>query len=266
MLKDPTRQFWTEVHRSTGSHKSSCAPVIDGVSGSENISALWCNNFKQLYNSSDGTASANLLEALDSEVLSEDIEQLSISPETIKQAIGKLKRGKSDGGSLVSDHVIEALPLITQFLAQLFTALMRHGFMPSAFRDVLIQPIPKGSKDPSISSNYRGISLASSLSKVIEWSILLTWNCYFSTCELQFGLKPAFSTTLCSGVLKALVNHYLNRGSKVYACLSDASKAFDTVNHGVLFKKLLERDMPKPLVRFFTSMVQNSAAVHSLDG
>ena len=33
------------------------------------------------------------------------------------------------------------------------------------------------------------------------------------------------------------------------ACLIDASKAFDLVDHCVLFKKLLERNMPKPLVR-----------------
>ncbi len=43
----------------------------------------------------------------------EDIEQMSISPEVVSQAIGKLKRGKSDGGSLVSDHVIEAPPSIS---------------------------------------------------------------------------------------------------------------------------------------------------------
>ena len=122
--------------------------------------------------------------------------------------------------------------------------------MPTAFRDAIIQPIPKGTKDPSLLSNYHGIALASSLSKIFEWSILLTWNCYFYTNELQFGFKPASSTTLCTGVLKAVVNRYLNKGSKVYACLIDTSKAFDTVNHYVLFKKLLERKMPKPLVRF----------------
>ncbi len=72
--------------------------------------------------------------------------------------------------------------------------------MPVAFRDAIIQPIPKGSKDPSMSANYRGIALASSLSKVLEWSILLTWNHYFCTSELQFGFKSGFSTTLCSGV------------------------------------------------------------------
>ena len=120
--------------------------------------------------------------------------------------------------------------------------------MPAAFHDAVIQPIPKGSKDPSVSTNYRGIALASSLSKVLEWSILLTWNHYFCTSELQFGFKPGFSTTLCSGVLKGVVSHHLNKGSKVYACLIDASKEFDTVDHCVLFEKPLDRDMPKPLI------------------
>ncbi len=51
-------------------------------------------------------------------------------------------------------------------------------------------------------------------------------------------------------MLKAVVNRYLNRGSKVYACLIDASNAFDSINHCVLFKKFLERDMLKRLVHF----------------
>ena len=121
--------------------------------------------------------------------------------------------------------------------------------MPLSFRDATIQPIPKGSKDPSLSANYRGIALASSLSKVMEWSILLTWELFFTTSDLQFGFKSGFSTTLCTGVLKAVINRYLNNGSKVYACLIDASNAFDLVDHHILFDKLLERGTPKPVVR-----------------
>ena len=249
LLNDPTCKFWSEVRRCGGSHQAPSAPVIDGVSGSENISNLWCDNFKQLYNSSDGTASTNLLEHLVSTITADDFKQMRISSSTVKEAIGKLKRGKSDGGCLVSDHIINAPPVICHVLSRLFTAILRHGFMPSAIRDAIIQPIPKGSKDPSQSANYRGIALASSLSKVLEWSILLTWNCLFSTSNLQFGFKSGYSTILCSGVLKAVANHYLSKGSKVYACLIDASKAFDTVDHGILFQKLLDRNMPKPLVR-----------------
>ena len=190
-----------------------------------------------------------MLNTLDSGITSADNEQISVSSLTVQEVIGKLKRGKSDGGSLVSDHIIEAPIPICQFLTRVFTSVLRHGFMPAAFRDATIQPIPKGSKDPSVSSNYRGIALASSLSKVLEWSILLSWSQFFSTSELQFGFKSGFSTTLCTGVMKAVINRYLNRGSKVYTCLIDASKAFDLVDHSNLSEKLLERNMPKHLVR-----------------
>ena len=120
--------------------------------------------------------------------------------------------------------------------------------MPAALRDATIQPILKGSKDSPHSANCRGIALASSLSKVLEWSILITWNEFFITSDLQFGFKSGFSTTLCTGVMKSVINRYLNKVSEVYACLIDASKAFDTVDHGILFQKLFERRIPKPIV------------------
>ena len=118
--------------------------------------------------------------------------------------------------------------------------------MPTALRDATIQPIPEGPKDPTLSANYRGIALASFLSKALEWSTLTTWNDCFITSDLQFGLKSGFSTTLCTGVMKTVINRYLNKGSKVYACLIDASKAFDTVDHCILFRKLMKEGCPSP--------------------
>ena len=96
------------------------------------------------------------------------LEQMHISPQTVQEAIRKLKHGKSDGGTLVSDHIIEAPTAIGHLLARLFTAILRHDYMPSSIRDAIIQPIPKGSKDPFSSANYWGIAVVSSLSKVLE--------------------------------------------------------------------------------------------------
>ena len=64
---------------------------------------------------------------------------------------------------------------------------------------------------------------------------------------MQFGFKQCYSTTLCTGILKTVVDRYIKRSSKVYACLIHA---FDTVDHFVLFKKLLERVIPVPIARF----------------
>ena len=74
--------------------------------------------------------------------------------------------------------------------------------------------------------------------------------------HLQFGFKPGLSTTLCTGVLKATISHYLAGGSCVYDCLVDASKAFDTIDHTLLLEKLLKRDLPLCVVHFLLTWYQ----------
>ena len=44
--------------------------------------------------------------------------------------------------------------------------------------------------------------------------------------------------------LKATVSRYLCGGSAVHGCLIDASKPFDNVDHTLLLKKLIAKDLP----------------------
>ena len=116
------------------------------------------------------------------------------------------------------------LPILSQHLLFIY-------FLPASLRqfsstDVCLSAKiqPKGSKDPSLSVNYHGIPLASSLSKIVEWSILLTWGILLQViCSLGLSLVTQL---LCTGVMKAVITCYLNSGSRVYACTIDASKAF----------------------------------------
>ena len=54
-------------------------------------------------------------------------------------------------------------------------------------------------------------------------------------------------------VLNFSLYYYLHRGSSVLGCFLDASKAFDLVDHGILFNTLLERGLPLSIVRFLIS-------------
>ena len=58
--------------------------------------------------------------------------------------------------------------------------------------------------------------------------------------KYQFGFKPGYSTGLCTSVLKRTVNYYTNRGSHVFLCFVDFSKAFDKINYWKLFNMLLD--------------------------
>ena len=54
---------------------------------------------------------------------------------------------------------------------------------------------------------------------------------------------------LCTAVLKETVSHCIVGGSNVYACLLDASKAFDKVHYGKLFTLLFNLKMSALFLR-----------------
>ena len=58
--------------------------------------------------------------------------------------------------------------------------------------------------------------------------------------DYQFGFTAGHSTSLCTYALKRTVDYYTDRGSHVFACFIDFSKAFDKVNYWKLFLKLLD--------------------------
>ena len=177
----------------------------------------------------------------------------TFSSDTVFEAIQHLKRNKKDDSNLVSNHFIIAAPVIAEPLANLFSVLLRHGFLPAQLVNCVLVPIPKPGKPPSSSDSYRPIALASTLSKILEWCILMDFSQYFVTSDLQFGFKTDSSTSLCTGVLKQVVAKYIYNGSPVFACFLDASKAFDLVRHDILFDLLLSRGLPSPVVRLLSS-------------
>ena len=51
--------------------------------------------------------------------------------------------------------------------------------------------------------------------------------------------------------LKQTVDFYRNQDTSVHMCFLDAKKAFDRVNHRMLAKKLLDRNVPLNIVKLF---------------
>ena len=72
---------------------------------------------------------------------------LSVSDLDVCEALQRLKGGKKDTDNLSSDHLHYAAPVIAAPLATLFTAILRHGYMPNMFRNCTVVPIPKGPKN-----------------------------------------------------------------------------------------------------------------------
>ena len=97
----------------------------------------------------------------------------------VSRYLQNLKSGEKDIDNFSTEHLRHAAPVIAAPLAALFTSILRHGYMPSSLRNCTVIPIPKGLNDTSCSSNYRGIAIASTLSKVLEGVILHKYSEFF---------------------------------------------------------------------------------------
>ena len=127
------------------------------------------------------------------------------------EAINRLKNGKCDGLGLFSEHLKHACPVIVNDLSLFFTVCFRHGYLLKCIRDCVIVPVPKPGNDASCSQNYRPITLASTLSKVLEHTILLQHQHIFRSSHLQFGFKAKSSTTLCTALMKMVIYISIHR-------------------------------------------------------
>ena len=181
-------------------------PVVDGVAGVNNIANLMASKLHSLLNTHSGISSDDLNILLDSSLSDSQISEVIVSDEDVLSAIHSLQSGKTDFDHVCSNHLKFAAPSIADSLASLFSTILCHGYMPKCFRDCVLIPIPKSCKDPSSSDSYRPISLASFLSKVLERIILDQYSSFFVSHPLQFGFKPRFSTTLCTGVVNCIVS------------------------------------------------------------
>ena len=264
MTKSCHKNFWNEVRKVTKSSKG--CPLtnsnIDGYYNDEDISNAFAAKLKCLLNADNCLNSrSDLLHSIEETLSHSDLESSVVSPEDVAEALSRIKPGKSDGTELISNHFLYAKSILNDFLSKLFTAMLRHGYIPQCLRDCVLQPIPKPGKDPTDSDNYRAIALAPTLSKVFEWCVLLTNKSAFATSPLQFGFKEGLSTDLCTGLIKNVVAKYITNETAVYGCFLDASKAFDRVNHTLLFEKLCNKNLSPAVTRTLLSWYSQQVCV-----
>ena len=163
----------------------------------------------------------------------------TVTPDIIKQFIHKLNPGKDDGDlDLKSDHIINGSHRLHVLLSLLYNLML----LPTDLLKSSIISIPK---DVQVSlsniDNYRGIAFFNCICKLYDNITLFLHGNYLNTSDMQFGYK---STTMRTLIYKEIINQCINNGSDVYSCLLDASKAFDRVHYGKLFRILLSKKLP----------------------
>ncbi|UYV63018.1 hypothetical protein LAZ67_2002859 [Cordylochernes scorpioides] len=179
------------------------------------------------------------------------LEILDIDPELdceislteVTTEISKLGKNKATGLDEIPNEAIKyLLEEHTIYLRNLFNKILGTSQVPQQWTRTIIHPIFKNG-DPDNPSNYRGISLISNLSKLFTSILKTRWNDWMERksilAENQAGFKKGYSCQDHIFTLVSLIQMTLSRRrGKLYAFFIDLRKAFDTVPHHLLWKKM----------------------------
>jgi hypothetical protein len=253
--------IFTEI-RKIRSSPMAVANSIDGVT--ENIPTHFASIYSKLFNSVDEKPS---LDALYNEVNASIDDQnltevLKITPKIVYDATQHLKKSKNDPTyRFNSDCLTNAPPILFEHLALIFQFYLFHGHMTDVLLLSTLVPLVKDKLGNLCSSdNYRSIAISSLILKIFDWVMILLFGEKFHLDALQFGYQENCSTNMCTWMAVETIDHFMRNGSDVFVCVMDLKKAFDTVKHSVLFRKLLKRGIPSTYVRLLMTMYAKQVA------
>jgi hypothetical protein len=158
---------------------------------------------------------------------------------------------------------------LLQQLSKFFQYCLDNCVTPEQWKVASIVPIfKKGNR--SSPSNYRPISLTSSMAKLMEACVReVIWNFWCShgiINKSQFGFIP--KSSCCDQLLSFLENisKIIDRGSCVDVIYFDFAKAFNTVPHKRLIHKLFSMGIDGNMLGWLQSFIQDRKEIVSILG
>ena len=257
-----TAKAWQIVNKITN-RKPATTGKLKGNSPDER-KQLWYKHFKTLLGTPDTSQQRD------------DIEQVFSNPgiidteftlSEIKEAKKQICEGKAPGDDGIMPETIKRIDT-DEILLKFSNKLLVDGLAPEQLSTLTIVPVPKPG-DLRFTNNYRGISLTSLVSKLINRMILNRIRPYLDPLLRgnQAGFRPGRSTTAQILALRRIIEGVKRRNLPAVMVFVDFCKAFDSINHNTMFNILKAYGIPPHLVEAIRLSYSNlRAKIRSPDG
>ena len=193
----------------------------------------------------------------------------AVSPVDIEREILSIPRNKAYGLYSCPIHTLSGSKhIISGPLSNIFNISVQEGVFPSKLKQAKVISVYK-SDDETDPGNYRPISLLSIFNRIFEklmYQLLKTFLDKNDTLfKSQYGFREKHSTHHAVIDIVDIIQN--NMDLKLFTCgiFLDLKKAFDTVNHSILLKKLNHYGIRGIVNDWFSSYLLGRSQVTEID-
>ena len=184
------------------------------------------------------------------------------------RALKMLKNNKSAGPDRIPGEVLKASPMkLLNIILKIMNKIKNNMHYPESWAQGLTSLLLKEGDDED-PNNYRAITVTNTISKILAIMINERLHTFIEK-ENTMRHEQIAHRKKCRPadhlfVLKSLIDHYNNKGKKLYTCFIDFQKAFDSVWQMGLFYKLIECGIDHGLIKLIKDMYDKSSQMLKL--
>lgn len=193
-----------------------------------------------------------------------------VSEDQVVECVMGMRGGSAPGMDNIYPSTLKSnIKCLVRPLTHIVNISITNGIFPSSFKIAKVIPLYK-SKDKSLISNYRPISLLSVVAKVIERCVRKQLQFFLENNNLlsnrQYGFRKGRNTTDALFHMNKNIIDSINKNKKVLVTFIDLAKAFDSIDRKLLFQKLVDIGIRNTALDWFKSYLSDRKQVVTICG